>query len=106
MKKIILGMILLLPTLSSAKITEETCRGIVRHAKLVMLYKQSGIPIDEMLRKNDEWFKNATTAEKNKANMTIQMAYSLAFYNDEKLNESQLNDFIADEYITCKKAMK
>lgn len=106
MKKIILGFLFILPTLSYAKITEETCRGIVRHAKLVMLYKQSGVPIDEMLKKNDEWFKNATNAEKNKANMTIQMAYSLPSYNDEKLNKAQLNDFIADEYITCRKAIK
>lgn len=105
MIRILLIVVLLIPVCTYSKLTEETCRGIMQHAKWVMLSKQIGKPIDEVLKENDQWFKDASKAEKNKANLTIQTAYSLPSYNDKELNKQQLNDFIAYEYLACKKAM-
>lgn len=58
------------------------------------------------IKENDQWFKDASKAEKNKANLTIQTAYSLPSYNDKELNKQQLNDFIAYEYLACKKVIE
>jgi len=106
MNKYIFCLILLLPISAFSQITENTCREIVQHSKIVLLNKQNGMPIDEMLKQNDEWFKNASKAQKDYANLTIQMAYSLPSFNDSKLNKDQLNDFLASQYLSCKKAIK
>lgn len=106
MNKVFFIFVLLLPTLTYSKLTEETCRQIVEHSKIVLLNKQKGVSIDEMLNKNDEWFKDSSRLQKEHANLTIETAYSLPSFSDPKLNQAQLNEFMSYQYLNCKIAMR
>lgn len=82
---------------------KQYCSGVSDIAALVMIQRQSGVPIKEVMKSDSEY---DTKEDKEVAKLVEAIAldaYSVPLYNTEQYKKQAIIQFANDTYVVCMK---